>query len=179
MVYLKTILASLTTLITQATSTAGMSFPENQNGTNGVHEAAVAAQAEMSKLSLEELDSIRTQEVTAKAASGMILLMLKWFKVSRMSHFDRKAILTIADVLKFEYLTQLLVDANYVPITLKLLQTQDLEKVVNIKTDRAEAGYAPLLVAISLTLQFLLHMSNPITVLGRGKREHRRPSRGR
>jgi hypothetical protein len=88
MVYLKTILASLTTLITQSTSTAGMSFPENQNGTNGTNEAAALAQAEMSKLSLEELDSIRTQEVTAKAASGMILLMLKWFKVSRMARLD-------------------------------------------------------------------------------------------
>jgi hypothetical protein len=58
-----------------------MSFPENQNG-NGTNEAA-AAQAEIAKLNLEELDSIRTQEVTAKAASGMILLLLKWFKVSR------------------------------------------------------------------------------------------------
>jgi hypothetical protein len=80
-------------------------------------------------------------------------------------------------VLKFEYLTQLLVDANYVPITLKLLQSQDLEKVVNTKTDRAEAGYAPLPVVISLTVQFLLHLSNSIPVLGRGNRKHRRSGR--
>jgi hypothetical protein len=40
------------------------------------------------------------------------------------------------DVLKFEYLTQLLVDANYIPIILKLLQTQDIERIVNCKTDR-------------------------------------------
>jgi hypothetical protein len=81
MVFLKTILASLTMLLTQGNG--GMSFSENQNGSNGAEHAA--AQAEIAKLSLEELDSIRTQEVTAKAASGMILLMLKWFKVSRMA----------------------------------------------------------------------------------------------
>jgi hypothetical protein len=54
--------------------------------------------------------------------------------------------LTFADVLKFEYLTQLLVDANFVPITLKLLQTQEMEKVVNSKTDRADAGYVSPLI---------------------------------
>lgn len=46
------------------------------------------------------------------------------------------------DVLKFEYLCQLLVDANYVPIILKLLQSQEMERVVNMKSDRVEFKYA-------------------------------------
>jgi hypothetical protein len=46
--------------------------------------------------------------------------------------------LTRTDILKFEYLTQLLVDANYIPILLKLLQTQEIERIVNCKADRED-----------------------------------------
>ena len=42
------------------------------------------------------------------------------------------------DVLKFEYLTQLLVDSSYVPLILKLLQLQEVEKVVNSKCEQEE-----------------------------------------
>jgi hypothetical protein len=42
----------------------------------------------------------------------------------------------LTDVLKFEYLTQLLVDANYIPMILKLIQTQEIEKMVNYRSDR-------------------------------------------
>jgi hypothetical protein len=92
MVFLKTILASLTTLITQASNNGnagGLNFVENQNGVNnGATNENASSYLETSKLSLEELDGIRTQEITAKTASGLILLMLKWFKVSRMARSD-------------------------------------------------------------------------------------------
>jgi hypothetical protein len=42
------------------------------------------------------------------------------------------------DILKFEYLTQLLVDSSYVPLILKLLQLQEVEKVVNSKCEQGE-----------------------------------------
>jgi len=42
------------------------------------------------------------------------------------------------DILKFEYLTQLLVDANYIPMILKLLQTQEIERMVNYRSDRED-----------------------------------------
>lgn len=42
------------------------------------------------------------------------------------------------DVLKFEYLTQLLLDSNYIPLVLKLFAHQDIQQVVDSKTDRAE-----------------------------------------
>lgn len=35
---------------------------------------------------IEELDNIRLREITGKAISGSLLLMLKWFKRSRKLH---------------------------------------------------------------------------------------------
>lgn len=42
------------------------------------------------------------------------------------------------DVLKFEYLTQLLLDSNYLPLVLKLFAHQDIQQVVDSKMDRVE-----------------------------------------
>jgi hypothetical protein len=35
-------------------------------------------------LPVEEVEAYRSREITAKAVSGILLLLLKWFKVSRM-----------------------------------------------------------------------------------------------
>ncbi|KAF2397055.1 N1221-domain-containing protein [Trichodelitschia bisporula] len=122
MVLLKTILANVTALITQA---------NGQNGSGGFHFEGAAkpennggsgANLDTAHISTEELDGMRSQEITAKAVSGMLIVLLKWFKVSH--------------ILKFEYLTQLLVDANYIPMVLKLLQTQETEKIVNYRCER-------------------------------------------
>lgn len=57
---------------------------ENGNGTTQANGNEAAPQPfDTSKMSLDELEVLRTQEVTAKAASGLVLLLLKWFKVSR------------------------------------------------------------------------------------------------
>ncbi|CCU76608.1 Protein required for hyphal anastomosis, partial [Blumeria hordei DH14] len=66
----------------------------------------------------------QTREIIYKAVSAIILLLLKWFKVSH--------------ILKFEYFTQLLLDSNYLALTLKSIAHQEIEKVVNIMTDRHE-----------------------------------------
>jgi hypothetical protein len=42
------------------------------------------------------------------------------------------------DILKFEYITQLLVDSSYVPLILKLLQLQEIERVVNSRCEQEE-----------------------------------------
>lgn len=42
------------------------------------------------------------------------------------------------DILKFEYLSQLLLDSNYLPLVLKLFAHQDIQQVVDSKTDRLE-----------------------------------------
>ena len=44
----------------------------------------------------------------------------------------------VTDVLKFEYLTQLLLDSNYIPLVLKLFALHDVQQVVESKTDRIE-----------------------------------------
>ena len=91
---------------------------------------------------------MRVQEITAKAASGLLILLLKWFKVSRKSSPPQSKknqcaveLTRFEDVLKFEYLTQLLVDANYIPMILKLLQTQEIERMVNYRSDRDDLNF--------------------------------------
>ena len=49
--------------------------------------------------------------------------------------------LTVIDILKFEYLTQLLLDSNYLPLVLKLFAHQDIDKVVESRTDRDEVRW--------------------------------------
>lgn len=50
------------------------------------------------------------------------------------------ALLTQADVLKFEYMTQLLLDSNYLPLILKMFAHQDVDQAVAQKNDREDLG---------------------------------------
>jgi hypothetical protein len=90
-VLIKAILAHVTALVTQSSGAnglqSGFQFQDNQNGTtsgrpdmngiNGIngHSSPVATN--------EELEAMRTQEVLDKAVTGSLVLILKWFKVSR------------------------------------------------------------------------------------------------
>lgn len=47
-----------------------------------------------------------------------------------------------ADILKFEYMTQLLLDSNYLPLILKMFAHQDVDQAVAQKHDRKELGLA-------------------------------------
>ncbi|KAI1764063.1 N1221-domain-containing protein [Hypoxylon sp. FL1150] len=76
---------------------------------------------------LEELDATRGREIESKAATGIILLLMKWLKISH--------------ILKFEYLAQLLLDSNYLPLVLKLFAHQDVQQVVDSKTDRLDHSF--------------------------------------
>lgn len=69
-----------------------------------------ATQANNSPLTLDELDVIRHREIATKATSAIILLVLKWFKVSRMipCHVKCSKIdVHPLDVMKFHHLGQL------------------------------------------------------------------------
>jgi hypothetical protein len=44
----------------------------------------------------------------------------------------------LSDVLKFEYLTQLLLDSNYLPLILKLFAHQDIDRAIDQKKDRED-----------------------------------------
>jgi hypothetical protein len=83
-VLIKAILSHVTALVTQANGAnglqSGFQYQDNQNGrpeTNGTNgnNGTVATN--------EELDAMRSQEVLDKAVSGTLMLILKWFKVSR------------------------------------------------------------------------------------------------
>ncbi len=52
------------------------------------------------------------------------------------SFFYQNLLTAGEDILKFEYLTQLLLDSNYLPLVLKLFAHQEIDKVVDNRTDR-------------------------------------------
>ncbi|KAB2579805.1 Factor arrest protein 11 [Lasiodiplodia theobromae] len=131
-VLLRTFLSHLATLALQNSNLNAMSaggFQENQssNPMNKPDSGLNGTLPDISKIPLEDLDRMRMEEIQDKAASGILILLLKWFKLSH--------------VLKMEYLTQLLVDSNYIPLTLKLLQLQEIEKVINYRCDREDLSF--------------------------------------
>ena len=81
----------------------------------------------VNELSIEELENVRSREISQKAVSAIIFLLLKWFKISH--------------VLKFEYFTQLLLDSNYLQLTLKYFAHQNLEDLVGVKYDREDLSF--------------------------------------
>ena len=50
--------------------------------------------------------------------------------------------------MKFEYLTQLLLDCNYITLLLKLWAHQDVQQLVDSKTDSIENRYLSLLISL-------------------------------
>ncbi|KAI9746373.1 MAG: Factor arrest protein 11 [Claussenomyces sp. TS43310] len=138
-VLLKAVLANVTALITQPIHPGlASSFPSETNlRTNGVQaqrrpqESAAAPQAsapfDITDLPIDDLEALRSREITAKAVSGILLTLLKWFKVSH--------------ILKFEYLTQLLLDSNYLPLVLKLFAHSEIDKIVDFNSDRLDLSF--------------------------------------
>jgi hypothetical protein len=93
---LKAILANVTALITQPMSgqqngiaQAYQSEINLRNGMQGQRRPQdpmnpqQQAPLDISDLPIEELEALRAREITAKAVSGILLTLLKWFKVSR------------------------------------------------------------------------------------------------
>ncbi|RFU27392.1 hypothetical protein B7463_g8937, partial [Scytalidium lignicola] len=137
-VLLKAVLANVTALLTQpinGQSYTGLapSFKSEVNlrAQNRPQDTASATSppngADPLEISLEETESLRSREITSKAVSGILLMLLKWFKISH--------------ILKFEYLTQLLLDSNYLPLILKLFAHQDIDRLIDTKTDRDDMSF--------------------------------------
>lgn len=164
-VLLKVVLTSVTAIVAQANANGlGPGFQPQETGANGLPTSRsnvnVAGQAngnhgqnELPQESdpdatIEELDAARQREITGKAVSGSLLLLLKWFKISRMTpSWPLSASFTLtlhSDVLKFEYLTQLLLDSNYLPLILKLFAHQDVDKAIDHKNDRDDLRFASI-----------------------------------
>ncbi|KAJ5263459.1 Phosphatidic acid phosphatase type 2/haloperoxidase [Penicillium angulare] len=117
-VFLKIILTNVSAVVNQANSQAAQSMSNGMNGSSGefFHETSV-----------DELDNIRLREITSKAVSGTLLLLVKWFKRSH--------------ILKFEYMTQLLLDSNYLPLILKMFAHQDVDQAAAQKNDREDLSF--------------------------------------
>ncbi|KAM5342593.1 hypothetical protein ACJ41O_013559 [Fusarium nematophilum] len=135
-VLLRPILLNVTAIVAQQPQQGppGMGRGNNpgmNGGPAGNRQQEMAGQngprAPTPELSLEEIDSARTREISSKAMTGILILLLKWLRVSH--------------VLKFEYMTQLLLDSNYVPLVLKLFAHQDVQQVVDSKMDRPENSF--------------------------------------
>ena len=108
-VLLKVILANVTAVAAQSNGQNGLpnglSFPENGgdavlgkpksnlnlaqqlNGASSGPSGPNGHTEDNADPGLEELNAVRLREVTAKAISGILLLLLKWFKLSRKSAF--------------------------------------------------------------------------------------------
>lgn len=93
-VLLKAILSNVTALITQphfSQPHPGSNFHANvrANGPQGPRRQQEPANmsnnitVETSQLSADDLEALRSREITSKAVSGILLMLLKWFKVSR------------------------------------------------------------------------------------------------
>jgi hypothetical protein len=100
-VLLKAVLANVTALITQPITTQ----PQQQNGLQPGYQSEVnlrnngagqrrpvhaqesqnppqPAMFDVRDLPVDELEALRQREITLKAVSGILLVLLKWFKVS-------------------------------------------------------------------------------------------------
>lgn len=96
--------------------------------------------------SLEEIDVTRHREITSKAVSAILLLTLKWFKVSRefhMRYHTASRLLTehLSDVMKFHHLGQILLDTNCLLLILKMFGLQEVSTTVVSKADAPEEKY--------------------------------------
>ncbi|KAF8631239.1 hypothetical protein AX15_002568 [Amanita polypyramis BW_CC] len=76
---------------------------------------------------LDEIDVTRHREITSKAVSAILLLVLKWFKVSH--------------VMKFHQLGQHLLDTNCLLLILKMFGLQEVSNSVVSKADSPENNF--------------------------------------
>ena len=99
-----------------ATTTSG--------GTNSAYARSVAEGMPSEKApdpTLEDLDIVRHREILNKGISSLLLLTLRWFKASH--------------VLKFEYLSQVMLDSNVLLLILKIFGLQEVSQFVRWRSE--------------------------------------------
>ncbi len=113
--------------------------------TNGSRHSAEAS-PHTAPLSLEDVDIARHREITSKAVSAIILLLMKWFKASRKPRDSSPDLVpsladwycpceTLPDIIKMQYLSTLLIDSNCLLLILKMFGLQELLSTVQIKNE--------------------------------------------
>ncbi|PKY06789.1 transmembrane hyphal anastomosis protein Ham2/Far11, partial [Aspergillus campestris IBT 28561] len=127
-VFLKIILTNVSAMVNHASVQNSQVMGDSFGAANGFGPAPTSFHSHLDMdAAIDELDSTRLREITGKAISGTLLLLVKWFKRSH--------------ILKFEYMTQLLLDSNYLPLILKMFAHQDIDQAVAQKNDREELGF--------------------------------------
>ncbi|KAL1837319.1 hypothetical protein VTJ49DRAFT_3990 [Mycothermus thermophilus] len=126
------LLRQVTAMTSNPTSTNGPQGAPNARANGGGQQNAPAgpngaAKGDPSSPLDTDVDELRNREIAAKAVTGTLILLLKWLKLSH--------------VLKFEYMTQLLLDSNYLPMALKIFAMYDVQQMVESKTDRLEHSF--------------------------------------
>lgn len=88
-VFLKVLLRTVTTMITQSNEIITnlqneLYSPETHSYTKtDAMDASDGSTQDMEDFLVQELDTIRSQEIMVKAVSSIFLLLLQWFKLSR------------------------------------------------------------------------------------------------
>ncbi|KAL2266400.1 hypothetical protein VTJ83DRAFT_5752 [Remersonia thermophila] len=125
------LLRQVTAMTSNPPSANGPQGPAGARANGGQQTASAgpngAAKGDPSSPLDADLDELRNREIAAKAVTGALILLLKWLKLSH--------------VLKFEYMTQLLLDSNYLPMALKIFAMYDVQQMVESKTDRLEHSF--------------------------------------
>ncbi|KAF7313579.1 hypothetical protein HMN09_00514200 [Mycena chlorophos] len=113
-----------------ATVSASTNMQPPQTSGSNVFPPGVPASQEhppQPPMTTDEIDVTRHREITSKAVSAILLLVLKWFKVSH--------------VMKFHHFGQHLLDTNCLLLILKMFSLQDLSQIVISKADSPENNF--------------------------------------
>lgn len=97
-----------------------------ENGTNNINGGA-EGMGNGAEGTTEEVGLLRNMEIQGKAFSAIMLLLLKWFKVTH--------------ILQYEFFSQLLLDSNFVPVALKLWQMEDVGRACHFKLEKPEKEF--------------------------------------
>ncbi|KAK2466465.1 hypothetical protein APHAL10511_002107 [Amanita phalloides] len=145
------VLVLLKLLLATVSANTGMQ-PQSSTASGFTADFVVQEQPPQPPPTLDEIDVTRHREITSKAVSAILLLVLKWFKVSH--------------VMKFHQLGQHLLDTNCLLLILKMFGLQEVSNSVVSKADSPENNF----------FQYCLRFSkNPQTT--RSEDIHPRPSR--
>ncbi|CAG8463909.1 2634_t:CDS:2 [Ambispora gerdemannii] len=125
-VLLKLLLATVSSN-SNANSSKSSENSENKPSSSNGGEGSAAASHSTKSNTVEEVDIMRHREITSKAVSAILILMLKHFKLSH--------------ALKFEYLSQLLVDSNCLLLILKMFGLQDVALATKANNEVAELNF--------------------------------------
>ncbi|KAK7695945.1 hypothetical protein QCA50_000584 [Cerrena zonata] len=96
-------------------------------GQNGQQQPNVPPIIMLEPQNLEEVDVLRHREITTKVVSAILLLTMKWFKVSH--------------AMKFHHLGQILLDTNCLLLILKMLGLQEISQTVVSKADSPDNNF--------------------------------------